>query len=109
MVDCSSDYCDCNDAGVARAHGPDLQVANSRRRLLSLREQERPPRRIALLLRTTTRSAGGRLLLGKGAVLPHRLARPLAVESDDKQHWPPTCFEEKQGTSPLLLPLRLRL
>jgi hypothetical protein len=28
---------------------------------------------------------------------------------DDKQHWPPTCFEEKQGTSPLLLPLRPRL
>jgi hypothetical protein len=29
--------------------------------------------------------------------------------TDDKQHWPPTCFEEKQGTSPLLLPLRPRL
>ena len=29
--------------------------------------------------------------------------------SDDKQHWPPTCFEEKQGTSPLLLPLPPRL
>ena len=35
-------------------------------------------------------------------------ARPT-IASDDKQHWPPTCFEEKQGTSPLLLPLRPRL
>ena len=32
---------------------------------------------------TTTRSAGGRLLLGKGAVLAHRLAHPLAAESDE--------------------------
>jgi hypothetical protein len=35
-------------------------------------------------LRTTTRERRGRLLLlGKGAVLTHRLARPLAAESDD--------------------------
>src|SRR4051795_6742259 len=49
------------------------------------------------------------LLLSKGAVLAHWFDRPLAPEMDDKQHWPPTCFEEKQGTSPLLLPLRPRL
>src|SRR4051812_3256630 len=36
-------------------------------------------------------------------------ARPATLASDDKQHWPPTCFEEKQETSPLLLPLRTRL
>jgi hypothetical protein len=42
---------------------------------------------------------------GEAAVV----ARPATLASDDKQHWPPTCFEEKQGTSPLLLPLRPRL
>jgi hypothetical protein len=54
----SSDYRDRNDAGVARAHGPDLQIARGRAgRLLPLREQQQPPRRIALLLRTTSRHA----------------------------------------------------
>ena len=48
-------------------------------------------------------------LLGKGAVSAHPFEHPLAAQMDDKQHWPPTCFEEKQGTSPLLLPLRPRL
>jgi hypothetical protein len=43
------------------------------------------------LLGTTTRSAGGRLLLlGKGAVLAHRLAHPLAAESDEKQQPAPS-------------------
>ena len=41
------------------------------------------------------------LLLGKGAVLAHRLARPLAAESDDKQ--------QLSGTgSPGRAPLRLQ-
>jgi hypothetical protein len=39
-------------------------------------------------LRTTTRERRGRLLLlGKGAVLTHRLARPLAAESDETEQW----------------------
>jgi ribonuclease HI len=46
-----------------------------------------------------------------GRMMSH-LALPVPAPAsalDDKQHWPPTCFEEKQGTSPLLLPLRPRL
>jgi hypothetical protein len=31
---------------------------------------------------------GRRLLLGKGAVLAHRLARPLAAELDESEQWP---------------------
>ena len=45
--------------------------------------------------------------------LPRRAGPNFAADvvpaQDDKQHWPPTCFEEKQGTSPLLLPLRTGL
>ena len=54
-----------------------------------------------VLLRTTSFSVEA----GEAAVG----ARPATVASDDKQHWPPTCFEENQGTSPLLLPLRPEL
>ena len=48
-------------------------------------------------------------LVDESSGLRERLELVLAAPMDDKQHWPPTCFEEKQGTSPLLLPLRPRL
>jgi hypothetical protein len=57
------------------------------------------------------RSQGERGTQVGPALTPERTPARVAESAglDDKQHWPPTCFEEKQATSPLLLPLRPRL
>jgi hypothetical protein len=47
-----------------------------------------PPTRTRRPLGTTTRSRGRLLLLGKGAVLAHLLARPFAAESDESEQRP---------------------